>query len=346
LSKTKKLLLLPIALMLAGAAYWWASSRHDATADSAITLYGNVDIREVDLAFGTTEHIAELTVREGDRLAAGQVLGRLHTEKLDAAVAAADAAVNAQEQVVARLEAGNRPEEIRRAKAQVDSLAAKARTAQITYERQAKLGRQKLAAPEDVDQAKAAADAAEAETVAAGETYALAVAGSRVEDVAQAKAELAARRASLALARAQLADATLVAPAAGIVRSRILEPGDVASPQTPVYTLALLDPLWVRVYVSESDLGRVATGMKAEVRTDSYPDKVYAGWVGYISPTAEFTPKTVETPDLRTRLVYQARVFVCDPRGELRLGMPATVTVPLQQLKVPAESGAASPCGG
>jgi HlyD family secretion protein len=120
----------------------------------------------------------------------------------------------------------------------------------------------------------------------------------------------------------------------------------VASPQTPVYTLALLDPLWVRVYVSESDLGRVATGMKAEVRTDSYPDKVYAGWVGYISPTAEFTPKTVETPDLRTRLVYQARVFVCDPRGELRLGMPATVTVPLQQLKVPAESGAASPCGG
>jgi HlyD family secretion protein len=330
LSKTKKLLLLPIALMLAGAAYWWASSRHDATADSAITLYGNVDIREVDLAFGTTEHIAELTVREGDRLAAGQVLGRLHTEKLDAA----------------RLEAGNRPEEIRRAKAQVDSLAAKARTAQITYERQAKLGRQKLAAPEDVDQAKAAADAAEAETVAAGETYALAVAGSRVEDVAQAKAELDARRASLALARAQLADATLVAPAAGIVRSRILEPGDVASPQTPVYTLALLDPLWVRVYVSESDLGRVATGMKAEVRTDSYPDKVYAGWVGYISPTAEFTPKTVETPDLRTRLVYQARVFVCDPRGELRLGMPATVTVPLQQLKVPAESGAASPCGG
>ncbi len=342
----RKLLLLPVALVLGGAAYWWTNSHRAATTAAAITLYGNIDIREVDLAFGTTEHIAALAVREGDRVSAGQVLGRLHTEKLDAAVAAAQAAVDAQAQVVARLEAGSRPEEIRRARAQADALAAQARTAQITYERQAKLGRQKLVSPEDVDQAKAAADAAEAETKAARETYALAVAGSRVEDVAQAKAELEVRRANLALAREQLADATLVAPSAGVVRTRVLEPGDVASPQTPVYTLALLDPLWVRVYVAEPDLGRIATGMRAEVRTDSYPDTVYTGWVGYISPTAEFTPKTVETPDLRTRLVYQARVFVCDPRGELRLGMPATVTVPLQQPKVPAAWGAASPCGG
>ena len=342
----RKLLLLPVALALGGAAYWWTNGHRAATTDAAITLYGNVDIREVDLAFGATEHIAALAVREGDRVSAGQVLGRLHTEKLDAAVAAAQAAVDAQAQVVARLEAGSRPEEIRRARAQADALAAQARTAQITYERQAKLGRQKLVSPEDVDQARAAADAAEAETKAARETYALAVAGSRVEDVAQAKAELEVRRANLALAREQLADATLVAPSAGVVRTRVLEPGDVASPQTPVYTLALLDPLWVRVYVAEPDLGRIATGMRAEVRTDSYPDTVYAGWVGYISPTAEFTPKTVETPDLRTRLVYQARVFVCDPRGELRLGMPATVTVPLQQPKVPAASGAPSPCDG
>ena len=124
------------------------------------------------------------------------------------------------------------------------------------------------------------------------------------------------------------------------MRDRILEPGDMASPQTPVLTLALNDPLWVRTYVPESELGRIRLGMAAEVHTDSYPDKTYHGWVGFLSPTAEFTPKNVETSDLRTRLVYQARIFVCNPQNELRLGMPATVTLALDQ---PPDQAAESP---
>ena len=327
----KKLLLLPFLLAGAGAAYWWMYGRDQTPADAALSLFGNVDIREVDLAFGTSEHIAELLVQEGDQVKPGQILGRLHTKKLEAEVAAARAAADAREQALARLEAGSRSEEIRRARAQADALKAKARAAQISYERQRKLGLQKLAATEDVDQARAATDAAEAEAQAAEETYALAVAGARAEDIAQAKAELAAQRANLTLAKERLADATLTSPAAGIVRERILEPGDMASPQIPALTLALTEPMWVRAYVPEPDLGRIVPGMKAEVRTDSYPDKVYRGWVGFISPTAEFTPKNVETPDLRTRLVYQVRVLVCNPRNELRLGMPATATVPLDQ---------------
>lgn len=326
----KKLLLVPLLLALAGGGYWWYG-RDVGPVDAALSLYGNVDIREIDLAFGTTEHIAELFVDEGDRVNPGDVLGRLHADKLEAEVAAAEAVLDAQAQALARLEAGNRPEEIRRARAQADALKAKSRTAQITYKRQRKLGEQKLAAPEDVDQARAAADAAEADAQAAEQTYRLAVAGPRAEDIAQAKAELAAQRAKLALAKARRNDATLTAPAAGIVRERILEPGDMASPQTPALTLALTEPMWVRTYVPEPDLGRIVPGMRAEVRTDSYPDKVYAGWVGFISPTAEFTPKNVETPDLRTRLVYQVRVFVCNPSGELRLGMPATVRIPLDR---------------
>lgn len=326
----RKLLLVPLLLALAGGGYWWFG-RDAAPADDALNLYGNVDIREIDLAFGATEHIVELSVEEGDRVNPGEVLGRLHAQKLEAEVAAARAAVDAQAQALAKLEAGNRPEEIRRARAQADALKAKSRTAQITYRRQSKLGQQKLAAPEDLDQARAAADAAEADAQAAEQTYRLAVAGPRAEDIAQAKAELAAQRAKLALAEARLADASLISPAAGIVRERILEPGDMASPQTPALTLALTEPMWVRTYVPEPYLGRIVQGMRAEVRTDSYPDKVYAGWVGFISPTAEFTPKNVETPDLRTRLVYQMRVFVCNPSGELRLGMPATVRIALDQ---------------
>jgi HlyD family secretion protein len=113
------------------------------------------------------------------------------------------------------------------------------------------------------------------------------------------------------------------------VQSRILEPGDMASPQCPVYTLARTKPLWARVYLAETELGRVRPGMPARVLSDSFPDKTYAGWVGYISPSAEFTPKSVQTEQTRTGLVYQARVFVCNSGGELRLGMPVTVRLDL-----------------
>ncbi len=338
----KPLIVLPLLIAVGAGAYWWTHTGVAPQPESELTLYGNVDIREVNLAFGTTEHIADLLVQEGDRVEAGQVLGRLHGDKLEAAVAAAQAQAAAQEQALAALKAGSRPQEIRRARAQADALKARARTAQITYERQQKLARQKLAAPEDLDQAEAAADAAEAEAEAAEQTYGLAVAGARVEEIAQAEAQLQAQRANLALAQAQLADATLKAPAAGIVRERILQPGDMAFPQNPALTLALMNPLWVRAYVPEPDLGRVALGARATVTTDSFPGKVYRGWVGFISPTAEFTPKNVETPDLRTRLVYQVRVFVCNPEDELRLGMPATVTIPLDQ-PGPAPGGA-KPC--
>ena len=124
-----------------------------------------------------------------------------------------------------------------------------------------------------------------------------------------------------------------------MVENRILEPGDMATPATPVFTIALPSPLWVRAYVPETELGRIRLGQAATIATDSYPGHVYHGWVGYLSPTAEFTPKTVETPELRTALVYQMRVYVCDPRGELRLGMPASVHIDLSAPPAAAPPG-------
>jgi HlyD family secretion protein len=330
----KPLILLPL-LLAAGGTWWWWQGHGVPGSRTELTLYGNVDIREVNLAFGTSERIAELLVQEGDRVEPGQVLGHLRTAKLEASVAAAEAQTAAAQQALEKLKAGSRPDEIRQAKAQAEATAAKARSAQLTWERQQKLGRQKLASPEDLDQARAAAEAAEADSRSAAAAYDLAVEGPRAEDIAQAAAQLKAQQAGLDLAREQLADATLKAPSKGVVRERILEPGDWASPQTPALTLALTDPLWVRAYVPEPDLGLVVPGTRAEVRTDSFPGRVYEGWVGFVSPTAEFTPKTVETPELRTRLVYQVRIMVCDPKDQLRLGMPATVTIPMGQSATP-----------
>ncbi len=295
----------------------------------ALTLYGNIEIRETQLAFNASEHIAEVLVEEGDRVARGEPLARLHTELLEAQVAEAQAALEAQKAVVAQLEAGSRPEEIARAEAELEAARARAKSATDSYRRIARLLERELASPDDVESARALADAAEAQVEAARQALALLRAGPRKEEIAAARALLAQRQAALTAARQRLDDATLYAPADGVIRNRILEPGDMAFPQTPVLTLALTDPVWARAYLPEPMLGRVRLGAAATIESDSYPGKRYRGWVGYVSPTAEFTPKTVQTPELRTRLVYSVRVFACNPEGELRLGMPVTVTITL-----------------
>jgi HlyD family secretion protein len=138
-----------------------------------------------------------------------------------------------------------------------------------------------------------------------------------------------ADEAQLALLRQQLNDAQLLAPTNATVRSRIMEPGEMASPSHAVFTLAVTDPKWVRVYVAEPDLGHVHPGARASVSVDAFPGRVFPGWIGFVSSVAEFTPKNIETSDLRTSLVYEVRVFVNDPQDDLRLGMPATVHVSL-----------------
>jgi HlyD family secretion protein len=94
----------------------------------------------------------------------------------------------------------------------------------------------------------------------------------------------------------------------------------------PLLTLADLSRLWVRVYVSEQDLGRVRLGEAAVVRVDAYPARTFTGRVSWISPKAEFTPKNVQTREARADLVYAVKVDLANPRGELKIGMPADVS--------------------
>jgi membrane fusion protein YbhG len=327
----RRAILVAVVAAGAGTAVWLWRANHGEAESTTLVLYGNVDIRQVQLAFNGSERIASLLVQEGDRVQPGQLLGKLDTRRLELAVANAAAQAQAQKEVLARLEAGTRPEEIKQDRANLEAAEVEARNAERTARRQGDLVAKNLTSREQADDARAAADAAAARRDAAAQVLGLALAGSRKEDIAAARATLASLEAQLGLARRSRADAELDAPAKGIVQDRLLEPGDMASPDRPVYTIALTDPLWVRAYVAEPDLGKVRLGMRAEVSTDSFPDKRYSGWVGFISPTAEFTPKSVETTELRTQLVYQVRVFVCNPAGELRLGMPATVRVPLDQ---------------
>jgi HlyD family secretion protein len=332
----RPLLLLVIALLAAGGgSYLYRSGQQEP--DRQLELYGNVDIRQVQLAFQATGRIQQIVVQEGSRVAAGQLLASIDPVRYQAALQQLKAEVEAQQQVVTRLKIGSRPQEIEEARAQVRAREARLADTRITLNRLQRLAKKKTASLQQVDDARAAFLAADADLKAAHQSLDLAVQGPRIQDIAAAKAVLEAKQAAVTLAKHELADCRIYAPADGIIRDRILEPGDMAFPATPVLTLALTDPLWIRTYVPEPDLGKIQPGMRAEIRTDSFPDKRYSGWVGYISPTAEFTPKTVETPALRTRLVYQVRIFACNPDNELRLGMPATVLLELNQTDLPGK---------
>jgi HlyD family secretion protein len=315
---------------------WWYTHRDRHPTE--LRLYGNLDLRQVQLAFNNSERIAEVKFEEGAVVRKGQELAVLDTSRIEPQVKQARAQVAAQQNVVDRLNHGSRPEEIAQGVANLDAAIAEANNSQRTYDRLKALVAIKLkdhveaqaVSQEDVDNAKAALDVAEAKVKVNRKTLALLKLGPREEDIAENEARLEAQQAQLKLLEQQLKDATLVAPSAGVIRSRLLEPGDMASPQKPVFTLAITNPKWVRAYISESDLGRVAKGDKVTVTVDSFPDEKFAGWVGFISSVAEFTPKTVQTEELRTSLVYEVRVFVTDPDDRLRLGMPATVHVPLR----------------
>lgn len=148
--------------------------------------------------------------------------------------------------------------------------------------------------------------------------------GARAEDVAGSEAQVKAAQAQVALLAHQIEQGELKAPVDAVVRSRLLEAGDMATPQRPVFALALDQPKWVRIYVGETDLGRVQPGMAARVWTDSHPAPLN-GHVGYISSVAEFTPKSVQTEELRSSLVYEVRVLVDDSAGVFKLGQPASV---------------------
>jgi HlyD family secretion protein len=315
-------------LVLVGLGYWW--THRDSDRSDTIELTGNVDVRQVSLAFEGSGRIRELLVSEGQRVTAGQVLGRLDVRTPELQAESARAQIASAEQNLLRLHNGARPEELGQARARLAGAQAEVTLAEQELARLRSVSGETAGrgvAGRDIDQASAKLRQARSRVAELGEGLQLLVAGARSEDIAGAQAQVRASQAQLALIDHQIDEAELKAPVAGVVRSRLAEPGDIASPQRPVYAIALTQPKWVRVYVAETDLGRLRPGMMAQVFIDSAQGRGISGKVGYISSVAEFTPKQVETKDLRTSLVYEVRVLVDDPGDRLRLGQPATVRI-------------------
>ena len=320
----KRRLLIGTALLAAVAAGVWFVLAHGRHTEE-LTLYGNVDIREVTLGFRVAGRLAQLHVDEGDAVHAGQELARLDLTPLQLEVNEAQANATAIGRRLALLQSGYRPEDIAQAQAAVEERRALLRNAEDLLGRQQQLRGTGAVAERVYDDALAARDEARARLEASEQALAEQRSGYRAQEVAEAQANHTRALAAAAESAQRLADGVLTAPADGIVLTRAVEPGSILGVGTPVFTISLRAPVWARVYVSEPDLGRVAPGRAVLLYTDSHPEHPYHGRIGFVSPDAEFTPKNVETPELRTALVYRTRVIVTDADDALRQGMPVTV---------------------
>jgi HlyD family secretion protein len=321
----RRLIVAASALVIAaGAAWWWLGRTSSA---GPLLLTGNVEVRQVNLGFKVAGRIKRLAVDEGDTIAEGQTLAVLEKVYFEESIAQLKAQRDQAKATLAKLEAGNRPEEIAQAEATVNEREATVANAKITFERAEHLLKSAVGTRKAYDDAMAAHREAEARLNSARQALRLMRAGSRVEDIEAARAQLAEREAALQVAQRQLADAELLAPSQGVVLSRVREAGAIVGAGETVFVLSLTNPVWVRSYVSEVDLGRIRPGMEVGVRTDTPGMPVLKGRIGFISTTAEFTPKTVETRELRTSLVYRIRIIVEDRGDALRQGMPVTLSV-------------------
>jgi HlyD family secretion protein len=338
MNRRRVILIVVVILAIAGGGYyyWRQRAAHDPFA--AFTMWGNVDVHQVELAFRVGGRIAKLDVDEGASVTAGTPIAELDRVPFEQDVAAATAEVAMAQAQFDKATRGYRSEEIAQAAATVRQREADLTNARVTLERLEGLYPQGAITRQQKDDAEARVRESEAALAGAREQLALVTRGSRVEDIQMQEANLAAAKAHLDKARTALSDATLIAPSDGIVAVRAREVGAIVQPGQTIYTVALTDPAWIRAYVPQPRLGRIKPGMPVKIEIDSMPGKEYQGTVGFVSPEAEFTPKSVQTEQVRDDLVYRLRIIAKDTDNVFRQGMPVTVQVPQAQAPVMAGS--------
>lgn len=326
IKKTGSFIIILILLLSAAGWYWWQGRPF-----GPVQLYGNVDIRTVSPGFRVSGRLQSLNVDEGAVVKAGDLLGTLDDAPYRHALLKAEGVRDSAQAALSMMETGYRTEEIAQAKADVARNTAAAQFARQFYQRQSGLMQSKAISANDLENARNQRDQTEAALKAAQDKLMQLENGFRKEEIEQARGQLKQAEAAVARAKLDLADTRLTAPADGTILTRAVEPGTILPAGSTVFTLSLTNPVWVRAYVSERELGQAQPGRAVLLETDSRPGRPYHGHVGFVSPTAEFTPKSVETPALRTDLVYRLRIVVTDADPLLRQGMPVTIRFDSEQ---------------
>lgn len=305
-----------------------ACNRNGHDPKGALLLSGNLELTDAQLGFKVGGRVIERLVDEGARIEAGQLIARLDAAEQQDQLNLRKAELAGAEAVLAELEAGSRPQDIAAVAAALNSAEAERDRVRLDFARARELRQREVIADREFEAAQAQLKVAEARVAEVAERLKLVQEGPRSETVTQARARVAQARAAVDLATTQLANTRLSSPLTGTVLSHHVEPGEFVAPGTPVVTVGDTRHMWVRAYLNQTDLGRVRHGQAVTVRIDSFPGKEFPGTVSYIASEAEFTPKTVQTPKERVKLVFRLKVDVANPDDVLKAGMPADVVIP------------------
>ena len=325
--KRRLSILILLAAAIAAGVYFYPRLTRKTEPQNQLTLSGNIEAHESLVSFKVQGRIIDLPVQEGQWVETGALLARLDDADYRQKVSIGEATVRVRESNLALMLAGTREQEVKASQQTMLEAQADLEEKKLDYDRALRLFSKDEVSTQERDLANTALKRAEAAFQAAQQHYNEAVEGTRKEDIAIARANLKQADADLGLSRVNLDYTTLRAPSAGVITVREAELGEVVAPGTPVVTLADLDHIWLRAYIAETDLGRIRWGQEATVTTDTYPGKQYRGRVSFISSSAEFTPKSVQTYKERITLVYRIKIDIDNPNHELKPGMPADARI-------------------
>lgn len=288
---------------------------------------GTVEAVEVTIGNKIPGQVLEVVPREGKLVKAGDLVARIDHADLDLELERARAGVRAATAQLTLLRRGPRKQEVRRAEQLVAQAKAALENARTNYQRAQELLNKKVLPQSKVDSARAQVDVLQAQHGAAQEGLSALRAGSRLEQLHMAEANLEQAEMLVRILDKKIQDCTVKSPTTGRVVARFLEPGELAGTGMPIVRVADLSEVWIMIYVSETELGRVRVDGQAEIRVDSFPQKAFSGKVTYISPQEEFTPKNIQTKDERVRMVFGVKVEAPNPDESLKPGMPADVVL-------------------
>jgi HlyD family secretion protein len=293
--------------------------------DESTRFYGNVDLRSVSLGFRVSGKITNLYFDEGEKVKKGELLAQLDKDLYQQSFNQIQAQINIQKAQIAKLENGYRKEEIAKAKASYNKTTAILKKAQKDLNRYKELLKNNSVSIQTYDDIKLIYDQAKAENDYAKNNLKQFENGYLKEDIQSAHAQLQYLQEQAKEAQIHINDTQLFAPNDGTILTRVYEVGAITNQASPVIEMALENQYWVRSYIDEKYLGIVKPNMKAKIYTDSYPNKPYEAIVSFISPQAEFTPKSVQTQELRTQLVYRIRLILKEHDEHIQQGMPVTI---------------------
>jgi HlyD family secretion protein len=301
-------------------------------AQNVISASGTIEAIEVDVSSKVPGQILDLAVDEGARVKPGDLLAAVDHATADIQLRQAEAGVDLAQAQLVLLRNGARKEDIQQAEAALTQAEANLRVAQDDARRMRELAKTGSVTPKSRDDAEARLTVAEAQKNAAVETLNKLRRLARPEEIQAAEARLAQARAAADLLAKTIADCTIVAPTAGIVTHKAVEAGELVNPGSTIVTVSELDSVYVMIYLTEKEVGRVRLGDGVDVMIDAFPGKAFSGRITYISPEAEFTPKNIQTKEDRVKLVFGVKVVIENREGLLKPGLPADAVI-----RVPAD---------